>query len=89
MKKIAEKISGGAIPRGCTFLDAEGYYTGHKTKLILTVTRKREAPAMYRLVDEIDPHAFVTQSQVTGVYGNGFDRLKVKHKKRSLKQNKE
>lgn len=88
-EEIAEKISGGAIPRGCTFLDAEGYYTGHKTKLILTVTRKREAPAMYRLVDEIDPHAFVTQSQVTGVYGNGFDRLKVKHKKRSLKQNKE
>lgn len=80
-EEIAEKITSGEIPRGCTLMDAEGYYTGHKTKIILTVTRRREAPFLYRLIDEIDPHAFITQSQVMGVFGNGFDRLKVKHKK--------
>jgi len=85
-EEIAEKISGGTIPRGCTLLDAEGYYTGHKTKLILTVTKKREAPLLYRLIDEIDPHAFVTQSRVSGVYGNGFDHFKVKRKKQTVKK---
>lgn len=81
-EEIAEKISGGTIPRGCTLIDAEGYYTGHKTKMILTVTRQREAPLVYRLIDDIDPHAFVTQSQVMGVYGNGFNHFKLKRKKK-------
>jgi uncharacterized membrane-anchored protein YitT (DUF2179 family) len=31
-------------------------------------------------VKEIDPNAFVSQSSVIGVYGEGFDRLKAKKK---------
>ena len=33
-----------------------------------------------RLIDEIDPSAFVSQSAVIGVYGLGFDRFKVNKK---------
>ena len=31
-----------------------------------------------RQVKDIDPNAFISQSSVIGVYGEGFDRLKVK-----------
>jgi hypothetical protein len=37
---------------------------------------------MFRLIKEIDPDAFVSQSVVTGVFGNGFDRIKVKARKK-------
>ncbi len=38
------------------------------------------------MIDDIDPNAFVTQSQVMGVYGKGFDKFKVKHKARKEKE---
>ena len=34
-----------------------------------------------RIINDIDPHAFVSQSAVIGVYGEGFDRFKVRTKK--------
>lgn len=33
---------------------------------------------IFRLIKDIDPNAFVSQSAVIGVYGEGFDRIKVK-----------
>ena len=30
------------------------------------------------MIKDIDPNAFVSQSQVIGVYGEGFDKIKVK-----------
>ena len=35
---------------------------------------------MFRLIKSIDPNAFVSQSSVIGVYGEGFDEMKVKVK---------
>ena len=35
-------------------------------------------PAIIRLIKDIDPNAFVSQSAVIGVFGEGFDRIKVK-----------
>ena len=35
---------------------------------------------MFRLIKMIDPNALVSQSSVTGVYGEGFDEMKVKVK---------
>ena len=49
-------------------------------KLYLVVTRQREARTLYHLINDIDPHAFVTQSQVMGVFGEGFDKFKIKNK---------
>jgi non-canonical purine NTP pyrophosphatase (RdgB/HAM1 family) len=36
---------------------------------------------MFRLIKMIDPRAFVSQSSVIGVYGEGFDEMRVKIKK--------
>ena len=61
-----------------TILDGHGYYTGKPTKVICLLAKKRESLLIFRIVKTIDPNAFVSQSSVIGVYGEGFDRLKVK-----------
>lgn len=67
--------------RGCTVINAQGFYSGHDVKMLFVLAKKRESSVIFRLIDEIDPHAFVSQSAVIGVYGEGFDRFKVKHRK--------
>ena len=44
---------------------------------LFVLARQRESQKIFRLIDEIDPTAFVSQSAVIGVYGLGFDRFKV------------
>ena len=52
------------------------------------MTRQREASYVYRMIDDIDPDAFVTQSRVMGVFGKGFDKFKVKKKTSQKNQQK-
>lgn len=44
--------------------------------MLFVLARQRESQKIFRLIDEIDPAAFVSQSAVIGVYGEGFDRFK-------------
>ena len=46
------------------------------------LARQRQSQTIFRLIEEIDPHAFVSQSAVIGVYGEGFDQIKYKAKKK-------
>ena len=47
--------------------------------MIVTMVRgSREASEILRIVKEIDPNAFVSQARVSGVFGYGFDKIKVK-----------
>lgn len=64
--------------RGVTVIHASGFYTGHEVKMLFVLAKKRESPIIFRIIKEVDPRAFVSQSAVIGVYGNGFDRIKVK-----------
>lgn len=79
-EEICRQITETPPHRGCTTIDAHGYYSGQNTKVVLVVTRQREARMLYHLINDIDPHAFVTQSQVMSVFGHGFDKFKVKSK---------
>ena len=63
-----------------TILDGHGWYTGHSMKVICLLAKKRESVTIFRLIKMIDPNAFVSQSSVIGVYGEGFDAIKVKTK---------
>ena len=65
-----------------TILDGHGYWTGKPTKVICLLAKKRESLHIFRLLKTIDPNAFVSQSSVIGVYGEGFDQIKVKVKKK-------
>lgn len=64
--------------RGVTVIDGTGLYTGTGVKMMFVLAKKRESTTIFRLINDIDPNAFVSQSAVIGVYGEGFDHIKVK-----------
>ncbi|WP_297091097.1 YitT family protein [uncultured Draconibacterium sp.] len=75
-EKIAEYINTEAI-RGVTLLQGSGWYTKQETKVIMSVVRKKETGAIFRKIKQIDPDAFISMGSVMGVYGQGFDKLKL------------
>lgn len=84
-REIADAI-GTQLGRGVTILDGHGWYTGQDMKVLCILARKRESTPIFRLIKMIDPNAFVSQSSVIGVYGEGFDHVKVKVPKKKNKQ---
>lgn len=64
--------------RGVTFIDGVGCYTNKQVKMMFVLAKKSESNTIFRLIKDIDPNAFVSQSAVIGVFGEGFDRIKVK-----------
>lgn len=66
--------------RGATVWDAQGYWTGNEKKMMLVWCRQVDTYSIFRIAHEVDPTAYVTTSTVRSVYGNGFDRLKIKKK---------
>ena len=76
---IATVINNNAH-RGCTIIDGIGWYTKKPTKILMVMCRKIESVTIFRIVKSIDPDAFITQANVNGVYGNGFDAIKLKIK---------
>lgn len=63
------------VPRGVTVLDAHGGYSKEPVKVITTIARQHESAKIFRLVRSIDPDAFVSQSKVRGVFGQGFNSI--------------
>lgn len=66
--------------RGCTIINAQGFYSGRDVKMLFVLANRRQSDVIFRLINEVDPRAFVSQSAVIGVYGEGFDHLKLKGK---------
>ncbi len=71
-----------------TLLDGHGWYSGKPSKVICLLAKKSESVTIFRLIKSIDPDAFVSQSSVIGVYGEGFDKIKVKVPKKDEKVKK-
>lgn len=85
-EQIATAINQDAH-RGCTVVDATGWYSKQPVKMLIVMCRKIESVGIYRIIKTIDQEALVTQGNVNGVYGKGFDIMKVKtDKKISTKQ---
>jgi len=63
--------------RGVTVIDGVGWYTRENVKVVISVVRKRETGAIFRKIKEIDPDAFISMGSVMGVFGQGFDKLKL------------
>lgn len=76
-EKIADHINKDAN-RGVTIIDGEGWYTKQQVKVLMVWCRKIESVTIFRIIKRIDPNAFITQSNVNGVYGKGFDTIKIK-----------
>lgn len=75
-EEIADFITLEAI-RGVTVLHGTGWYTKEDTRIIMSVVKKRETSAIFRKIKEIDPEAFISMGSVMGVYGEGFEKLKM------------
>lgn len=81
-KKVEEMANAIAfdMKRGVTVLPAKGWYSKEEKQVILVVTRKDDLNVLLRYVKAIDSEAFLSVSTVMGVYGKGFDTIKVKSK---------
>ncbi|MBD5268694.1 MAG: YitT family protein [Bacteroides sp.] len=80
-EKIADMVNKEAR-RGVTVLDGMGWYSKKEVKILMVWCRKIESVTIFRIVKSIDPEAFITQGNVNGVYGKGFDAIKIKLKKK-------
>jgi len=75
--EIAHRIN-TEIVRGVTVLDGAGFYSQTPTKVLMVLARKNESARIFRIIKQVDPNAFISQSSVIGVYGQGFDVIKSK-----------
>jgi uncharacterized membrane-anchored protein YitT (DUF2179 family) len=66
------------MKRGVTIIPAKGWYSKEDKDVLMVVTRKTDLNLLLRYVKSIDPDAFLSVSSVMGVYGQGFDTIKVK-----------
>ncbi len=78
--EIADAIAFG-MKRGVTVINAKGWYTKEDKTVLMVVTRKTDLNVLLRYVKSIDADAFLSVSSVMGVYGQGFDTIKLKPKK--------
>lgn len=72
---IADAIN-KELHRGCTLLEGMGWYTKRPSKVIMVLAKRSESLELFRLIRNIDEKAFISQSTVRGVYGEGFDKIK-------------
>ena len=69
-KAIMDKLE-----RGVTLLEATGAYTGKSQKVIMCAVTKSEAFKIRRLVNNIDPDAFIIIGEAGEILGEGFKPL--------------
>ncbi len=78
-EEIADVVT-TQLRRGVSVLDAQGWFTKQEGKVLLVIVRKTESSLLFKTVKGIDKDAFMSVGSVTGVYGEGFDSLKVNKK---------
>ena len=72
--EIATHIN-SELGRGCSVIDGVGWYSKQPQKIVMLMTRSNESTSVFRLVKGIDKDAFITQTNVSGVYGKGFEPM--------------
>lgn len=69
--EISENIH-SKIDRGTTFIDIQTGYKKNTQQAVMSVISKRELHSLNKLIQEIDPKAFIIINQVNQVKGRGF-----------------
>ena len=64
------------MDRGVTVLNGTGWYSKEQRCVLFILAKKREKSGIMNLIRHIDPNAFVSVSNVEGVFGEGFDKMK-------------
>jgi uncharacterized membrane-anchored protein YitT (DUF2179 family) len=63
------------LERGTTVLRGKGAYSGEDKDVLLVVVNRAEVTKLKDLIHNIDKHAFVIQTKVHEVFGEGFKAL--------------
>ncbi len=79
-KEIADRLI--AMDRGVTALNSVGWYSGEESKVLLVIVRKSFYPQVVQLVKDLDHKAFVSVSNASSVFGEGFEEIKSGIKKK-------
>ena len=74
-EEIAEAVN-TQLERGVTVLSGEGFYSKEKREVLLILAKRYESRNIFQLIKRLDPQAFVSMSNVEGVFGEGFDTIK-------------
>ena len=79
-QEIGKEIN--ALHRGVTVIDATGLYTGQEQKMMFVLAKKRQSTTIFRIINDIDPTAFVSQKRRNrGLWGR-FDHFKQRNQSR-------
>lgn len=74
-EEIAREVD-SKVGRGITVLYGEGWYSKEQRRVLLIMAKKYESRHIFSLIRQLDPRAFVTMTNVEGVFGEGFDVIK-------------
>ncbi len=69
------------LERGLTYFDGEGGYSNDEKKVIYIIVTPREISSVKQIVNDVDPQAFITVSNVHEVQGEGFSYSRPKRRK--------
>lgn len=79
-QRIADRIT-HETGRGCTTWEARGHWTGTPRTLMMVWCRKADTQRMFEIIHSEDPDAYITNTYVRSVYGNGFDTLHLRKRR--------
>lgn len=71
--EISKELS-DVFGHGITLIDSEGYYKGRQQTIIYFVVNRFQIAKMKSIIHRIDPHAFVTISDVSDIMGSSINR---------------
>lgn len=82
--EMADMISND-LDRGVTALQSMGWHSKQEGKLLVVVARKQQLPEITSAIMEVDNKAFISVCSAMSVYGNGFDMVKGKRRRKLAK----
>ncbi|PAB60227.1 YitT family protein [Anaeromicrobium sediminis] len=72
-REIADAII-KEVGRGVTFLNGQGAYTGNERNVIYCIVTLRQLPKIKKLIEDMDPQAFISILDISEVHGRGFKK---------------
>lgn len=87
-QEIADYVC-NTMERGVTVLKAQGWFTRRDRNVLLVLLTRQELSSLSKVVNAIDPKAFLSVSAAAGVYGEGFEQIKTGKVKLDIKSKKQ
>ncbi|MCT4661239.1 MAG: YitT family protein [Tissierellales bacterium] len=73
-ENMAQAIMKG-LKRGVTYLEGEGAYTKNKKKIVYCIVSQRQMADLKRIINQIDPKAFMSIIDTSEIHGLGFKNI--------------